>query len=70
MDLMPDEVGEYVQTYFGNTGFSVTITPNQACHVLDLANLSQYETKTSVYDEDRSVRTFLEMAITQFSLNE
>lgn len=47
----------------------MTIIANSSGHVLNLSDFSQYTTKQSMIQEDRSVRTFLEMAIAQFSLN-
>lgn len=64
-----DEVNDYVQMYCGGAHFSVIITPNASNPILDLCDYKQYITKQSLYNEDRSVRTFLEMAITQFALN-
>lgn len=64
-----EEVIDFVKDYCGDVNFTVTITPNQAIPVLPLDDICQYITKESLYKEDRSVRTFLEMAITQFSIN-
>lgn len=36
---------------------------------MDLDNLQQYIDKDSVYQEDRSIRTFLEMAVAQVAIN-
>lgn len=62
-------MNDYVKMYCGEASFMVTILQNHSSPVLDLCDYKQYETKKSLYDEDRSVRTFLEMAITQFALN-
>uniref|UniRef100_A0A915DJW6 Uncharacterized protein n=1 Tax=Ditylenchus dipsaci TaxID=166011 RepID=A0A915DJW6_9BILA len=64
-----EEVNDYVRQYCGDANFTISITPNAAVHELDLDDYNQYVTKKSLYNEDRSVRTFLEMAITQFSIN-
>jgi hypothetical protein len=41
--------------------FSVKILPNEECYELDLCDYEQYENKSSRFNEDRSLRTFLEM---------
>jgi hypothetical protein len=53
----------------GDAEFSVVIVPNQQVPVLDISDLSQYQAKKALFEEDRTLRTFLEMAITQFSIN-
>jgi hypothetical protein len=68
--IEPWRVNEYVQTYMGkDTQFGVSITPNAQVPVLDIGDLSQYNSRKVAFDEDRTLRTFLEMAITQFSIN-
>nr|CAD2172651.1 unnamed protein product [Meloidogyne enterolobii] len=64
-----DDVNEYVRTYMGVADFSVSVTPNAQCPVLDLSDMEQYKSRKSMFDEDRTLRTFLEMALTQFSIN-
>lgn len=63
------EVSDYIRDYCGDIGFIVTILPNAAVYELHLSDYTQYIKKESLFNEDRSLRTFLEMAITQFSLN-
>ena len=62
-------MNEYVRTYTGNADFSITIQPNPQQHILDISDFSQYRKRKVVFEEDRTTRTFLEMAITQFSIN-
>uniref|UniRef100_A0A915CN86 Uncharacterized protein n=1 Tax=Ditylenchus dipsaci TaxID=166011 RepID=A0A915CN86_9BILA len=45
-------------------------SPTMTGHCLELSDLEQYTTKRSLQHEDRSVRTFLEMALAQTPLNE
>jgi len=62
-------VNDYVRTYMGQADFSVSITPNQQVPVLDISDLSQYHSRKAIFEEDRTLRQFLEMAVTQFSIN-
>lgn len=62
-------MNDYVQSYCRNAKFEISITPNSAMPVLDLCDYEQYTSGKSLYDEDRSVRTFLEMVIGQYSVN-
>jgi hypothetical protein len=64
-----EEVNDYVRTYMGDAEFCVIIVPNQQVPLLDISDLSQYQAKKALFEEDRTLRTFLEMAITQFSIN-
>lgn len=64
-----DEVNDYVRTYMGASDFSVSVLPNLQVPVLDISDLEQYKTRKAMFYEDRTLRTFLEMALTQFSIN-
>ncbi len=68
--LTPDDVNDYVRQYCGETTqYQVKITPNAEMPILDIACCHQYVSKESLFNEDRSMRTFLEMAISQSSVN-
>uniref|UniRef100_A0A183BQ53 Piwi domain-containing protein n=1 Tax=Globodera pallida TaxID=36090 RepID=A0A183BQ53_GLOPA len=70
IEVAHDEiVDDYVKSHTLNDGFLITITPNQQKPVLDISDYCQYYSKKSLFDEDRTVRTFLEMCISQFSIN-
>uniref|UniRef100_A0A914KTD7 Piwi domain-containing protein n=1 Tax=Meloidogyne incognita TaxID=6306 RepID=A0A914KTD7_MELIC len=64
------EVSKLIQqTFDRKTKFNVILKPCQTDNrVLDLSDLSQYEGNTSLIQEDRSLRTFLELAIAQKTL--
>jgi hypothetical protein len=65
-------VNQYVREYCGdgrNVEFIVKIRRNQAVPELDLNNFAQYESGESVFNEDHSLRTFFEMAISQHAIN-
>ncbi|KAL3123868.1 hypothetical protein niasHT_000025 [Heterodera trifolii] len=67
------DVNEYVQTYccgdMPNVRFRISITRNQTVPELSLDDFEQYRSGESVFCEDRSIRTFFEMALSQFALN-
>ncbi|KAL3110735.1 hypothetical protein niasHT_011240 [Heterodera trifolii] len=66
------EVNDYVKTYCGEgkeVCFTIRITENRAAPVLALDDFKQYSGGESAFCEDRSLRTFLEMATSQFALN-
>uniref|UniRef100_A0A914GSD4 Piwi domain-containing protein n=1 Tax=Globodera rostochiensis TaxID=31243 RepID=A0A914GSD4_GLORO len=70
IEIAHDEiVDDYVKSHTLNDGFLITIMPNQQKPVLDISDYCQYYSKKSLFDEDRTVRTFLEMCISQFSIN-
>jgi hypothetical protein len=69
VNLTSDDVNEYVRQYCGDANFSVKISPNSEMHKLDLSCIAQYTTNESLFNEDRSLRTFLEMAISQYPIN-
>lgn len=62
-------MSEFVQTHFSDHNFTVSLVPNNTGHILDLCDLSQYINKTSMLREDRSLRTFLELATNQYAIN-
>ncbi|KAL3101146.1 hypothetical protein niasHS_001606 [Heterodera schachtii] len=62
-------VDDYVRDHTAMDSFLVTITPNHQKPVLDISDYRQYYSKKSLFDEDRTVRTFLEMCLSQFSIN-
>ncbi|KAH7728981.1 WAGO-3 protein [Aphelenchoides avenae] len=51
------------------SGITVKILANLKVPVLDLTDISQYLDGTSLYQEDRSLRTFLELVTSQHVLN-
>ncbi len=62
---------DHVRTYTGlEPTFRVSIIENVTGHELDLEDLSQYVTKESLIKENRSLRTFLEMAVSMFAVNQ
>jgi hypothetical protein len=63
------ELPEFVKTYCKEATFVLHISPNATNQVLDLCDISQYTTEKPLTDEDRSLRTFLEMATSQHSIN-
>jgi hypothetical protein len=66
------DVNNYIRTYCGHGNdvrFSVRIKRNSAVPELDLNDFSQYQSGDSVFDEDRSLRTFFELAISQCAIN-
>ncbi|KAL3122858.1 hypothetical protein niasHT_008770 [Heterodera trifolii] len=67
------DVNEYVQTYccgdMPDVRFRISITRNQTVPELSLDDFEQYRSGESVFREDRSIRTFFEMALSQFALN-
>lgn len=69
VNLTPNDVNDYVRQYCGDCSFSVKITPNSEMPELDLSCIAQYTSNESLFNEDRSLRTFLEMAISQYPIN-
>uniref|UniRef100_A0A915N9C8 Piwi domain-containing protein n=1 Tax=Meloidogyne javanica TaxID=6303 RepID=A0A915N9C8_MELJA len=66
------QVNDYVRAYCGdgqNVRFLVHIKRNSSVPELDLNDFTQYMNGTSVFNEDHSLRTFFEIAISQFALN-
>uniref|UniRef100_A0A914IDR2 Piwi domain-containing protein n=1 Tax=Globodera rostochiensis TaxID=31243 RepID=A0A914IDR2_GLORO len=66
------EVNDFVKTYCGegpDVRFKIIITRNQACPELLLNDFEQYKSGESVFRENRLLRTFFEMALSQFALN-
>uniref|UniRef100_A0A915D7X8 Piwi domain-containing protein n=1 Tax=Ditylenchus dipsaci TaxID=166011 RepID=A0A915D7X8_9BILA len=66
-----DEVDEFVKTYCSDrVSFTVNISPTrQGSHVLDLNDIAQYISRASLDQEDHSLRTFLELATSQYALD-
>ncbi|KAF7635095.1 hypothetical protein Mgra_00005536 [Meloidogyne graminicola] len=64
------EVSKFIlETFDIKTIFNVLIKPClTANYILDLSDLSQYNNKNSITQEDRSLRTFFELAIAQKTL--
>jgi hypothetical protein len=61
----------FAKTFGDRATFSVEITPNQESHVVELDNLTQYTNAQGLLlVENRSLRTFLEMAFSQYPVNE
>ncbi|KAH7728887.1 CSR-1 protein [Aphelenchoides avenae] len=59
-----------LQTYVpGDSAVIVKILPNLKVPELDLTDIAQYTNGTSLYQEDRSLRTFLELLTSQDVLN-
>lgn len=62
-------VSEFIKRYVKEPDFIVSLVQNNTGHVIDLCDLSQYITKASLLQEDRSLRTFLELATNQYAIN-
>lgn len=48
----------------------MSLSKSNSGQVLELSNLQQYISKDSFYQEDRSLRNFLEMAVAQVAINQ
>ncbi|KAF7634068.1 hypothetical protein Mgra_00006486 [Meloidogyne graminicola] len=70
--LENDQVHSYIHEYCGigkDVRFLIHIKRNASVPELDLNNFSQYTSGQSVFKEDHSLRTFFEIAISQYALN-
>ncbi|KAI1707446.1 piwi domain-containing protein [Ditylenchus destructor] len=62
-------VSDFIKRYVKEPNFVVSLVQNNTGHIIDLCDLSQYITKASLLQEDRSLRTFLELATNQYAIN-
>uniref|UniRef100_A0A915DKT6 Protein argonaute N-terminal domain-containing protein n=1 Tax=Ditylenchus dipsaci TaxID=166011 RepID=A0A915DKT6_9BILA len=64
------EADEIVQIHSNQQAFfRLQIQQTESSHELDLNNIDQYVSKTSVLQEDHTLRTFLELALSQHAID-
>lgn len=69
IDLKLSQVNDFVREHSKGADFRVEITANREAPLLDLTDISQYQRLGARFEEDRSLRTFLEMLLSQVAIN-
>lgn len=59
----------YIRHHLGEASYTILIIPNSSGHVIQLDDFRQYQSGESVHGENRTIRTFLELAVAQSSIN-